>query len=242
MHTYQDTGKYRVMCVFTYEYDSCFTLKPDTLWAPIWIHNHYDSAFSVHLCEGSYTFRNHLLEYTDTYYITTYWTPSGCDTLFTIDFSTCPHCSWDYDTVSPLDMPWQYNGYTFGSEVHDEPVHIPIGDDCDSVIYYTLIVIPHWGEPPLDSVFILAPNVITPNMPGNNRFSLYCSHHILQAEVSVYNRMGTKVAQFDGLTGSWDGTSQGRTCHQGAYVYYIRYIDTNDTNWKTLKGTVTLIY
>ena len=242
VHTYQDTGKYRVMCVFTYEYDSCFTLKPDTLWAPIWIHNHYDSAFSVHLCEGSYTFRNHLLEYTDTYYITTYWTPSGCDTLFTIDFSTCPHCSWDYDTVSPLDMPWQYNGYTFGSEVHDEPVHIPIGDDCDSVIYYTLIVIPHWGEPPLDSVFILAPNVITPNRPGNNRFSLYCSHHILQAEVTVFNRRGTKVAQFDGLTGSWDGTSQGRTCHQGAYVYYIRYIDTSDTNWKTLKGTVTLIY
>ena len=242
VHTYQDTGKYRVMCVFTYEYDSCFTLKPDTLWAPIWIHNHYDSSFSVHLCEGTYTFRNHLLEYTDTYYITTYWTPSGCDTLFTIDFSTCPHCSWDYDTVSPLDMPWQYNGYTFGSEVHDEPVHIPIGDDCDSVIYYTLIVIPHWGEPPLDSVFILAPNVITPNRPGNNRFSLYCSHHILQAEVTVFNRRGTKVAQFDGLTGSWDGTSQGRTCHQGAYVYYIRYIDTHDTNWKTLKGTVTLIY
>ena len=110
------------------------------------------------------------------------------------------------------------------------PVHLEIGDDCDSIIYYTLVVIPHWGEPPLDSVFILAPNVITPNRPGNNRFSLYCSHHILQAEVSVYNRMGTKVAQFDG------------TCHQGAYVYYIRYIDTHDTNWKTLKGTVTLIY
>ena len=243
VHTYQDTGKYRVMCVFTYEYDSCFTLKPDTLWAPIWIHNHYDSAFSVVLCEqGSFTFRDHLLDYTDTHYITTYWTPSGCDTLFAIDFVTCPHCTQVSDTVSPLDMPWLFNGYTFGTEVNNVPVHLEIGDDCDSIIYYTLVVIPHWGEPPLDSVFILAPNVITPNMPGNNRFSLYCSHHILQAEVTVFNRMGTKVAQFDGLTGSWDGTSQGRTCHQGAYVYYIRYIDTNDTNWKTLKGTVTLIY
>ncbi len=190
---------------------------------PIWIHNHYDSAFSVVLCEqGSFTFRDHLLDYTDTHYITTYWTPSGCDTLFTIDFVTCPHCTQVSDTVSPLDMPWLFNGYTFGTEVNNVPVHLEIGDDCDSIIYYTLVVIPHWGEPPLDSVFILAPNVITPNMPGNNRFSLYCSHHILQAEVSVYNRMGTKVAQFDGLTGSWDGTSQGRTCHQGAYVYYIR--------------------
>ena len=240
-HQYEDTGKYRVMCVFTYEYDSCYTLKPDTLWASIWIHNHYDSSFAVHLCEGTYTFRGHLLDHTDTFYITTYWTPSGCDTLWQIDFSTCPHCSWDYDTVSPLQLPWQYNGFTFGGEVHDEPLHIDIGEDCDSVIYYTLIVISHWGEPPLDSVFILAPNVITPHRETNNRFALSCSRHILKAEVSIFNRMGARVAQFDGLTDDWDCTSDGRTCPQGAYVYYVRYIDTQDNNWKILKGTVTLI-
>ena len=241
-HRYQDTGKYRVMCVFTYEYDSCFTIPPDTLWAPIWIHNHYDSAFSVHLCEGTFTFRGHLLDYTDTHYITTYWTPSGCDTLWQIDFVTCPHCSWDYDTIAPSQLPWEYNGYTFGGTVHDEPLSIDIGDDCDSIIFYTLIVVPHWGEPPIDSVFILAPNVITPLMETNNRFALSCSHHILKAEVSIFNRMGTRVAQFDGLTGSWDGTSDGRPCHQGAYVYFVRYIDTKDNSWKTIKGTVTLVY
>ena len=241
VHTYHDTGKYRVMCVFTYEYDSCFTLKPETLWAPIWIHNHYDSAFSVHQCEGTFTFRGHLLEYTDTHYITTYWTPSGCDTLWQIDFVTCPHCTWDSDTISPLQLPWTYNGYTFNMGVEGEPVHIEIGDECDSVIIYSLFVIPHWGEPPLDSVFILAPNIITPSQESNNRFALYCSRHILKAEVTIFNRMGTKVAQFDGLTGSWDCTSEGRICHQGTYVYYVRYIDTNDNNWKTFKGTVTIV-
>lgn len=242
VHTYQDTGKYRVRCIFTYEYDSCYTLENDTLWASIWIHNHYDSSFAVHLCEGTYTFRGNLLDYTDTFYITTYWTPSGCDTLWQIDFVTCPHCTWDYDTVSPDELPMEYNGYTFGSEVHDERVLLDIGEDCDSIIFYTLIVIPNWGEPPLDSVFILAPNVITPKLETNNRFSLVCSHHILKAEVSIFNRMGTKVAQFDGLTDSWDGTSEGRICHQGTYAYYVRYIDINDNSWKTFTGTVTLIY
>ena len=242
IHTYTDTGKYRVMCIYTYEYDSCFTLKPDTLWAPIWIHNHYDSAFSVRICDGFFTFRAHLLDYSDTHYITTYWTPSGCDTLWQIDLITCPHCSWDYDTISPEQLPYLYNGYTFNGETHNEPISLDIGDTCDSVIFYTLIVIAHWGEPPIDSVFILAPNIVTPQLESNNRFALYCSRHILQAEVSIFNRMGTRVAQFDGLTGSWDGTSDGRTCTQGTYVYFVRYIDSKDNSWKTVKGTVTLIY
>ena len=49
------------------------------------------------------------------------------------------------------------------------------------------------------------------------------------------------MAQFDGLTGSWDGTHEGVPCPQGTYVYYIRYMDNHDAAWKTVKGTVTLI-
>ncbi len=241
VYTWQDTGHYAVQAIFKYEDEGCFTIKPDTLTAHLWFHNHYDSTFSVRLCEGSFTFRGQVFDYTDTHYVTTYWTESGCDTLWEIDLVTCPHCHWEYDTVAPEDMPVVFNDITFGAEQHDEPIYLHIGDSCDSIIYYTLIVIPHWGEKPIDSTFILAPNVITPTLETNNIFSLYCSPHILKAEVSIYDRHGVRMAQFDGLTGYWDGTSEGHPCQQGTYVYYIRYIDTADKGWKTHTGTVTLL-
>ncbi len=241
VHTWQDTGRYTVSVVFKYEDEGCFTRKPDTLSAPLWFHNHHDSLISVRLCEGSYFFKGHELDRTDTHHFTTYWTESGCDTLWRIDLVTCPHCHWEYDTVAPGDLPVTFNDLLFGSECHDEPIHLHIADTCDSIIYYTLIVIPHWGEKPVDSTWVLAPNVITPGQEGNNLFALTCSHHIVKAEVTVFDRRGVLIAQFDGLTGSWDGTSQGKTVPQGTYVYRIRYIDTADRGWKTLNGTVTLL-
>ena len=242
VYTWHDTGRFTVRAVFKYQDEGCFTRKSDTLSAPIWIHNHYDSTFSVRLCEGSYTFRGQELDHTDTHYVTTYWTESGCDTLWEIDLVTCPHCHWEYDTVAPEDLPVVFNDISFGSELHDEPIYLHISDSCDSIIYYTLIIIPYWGEKPLDSTWILAPNVITPTQESNNIFSLYCSPHILRAEVTVYDRHGERVARFDGLTGSWDGTADtGQPCRQGTYVYHIRYIDTHDNGWKTLTGTVTLL-
>lgn len=241
VHTWQDTGRYTVSVVFKYEDEGCFTRKPDTLSAPLWFHNHHDSLISVRLCEGSYFFKGRELDRTDTHYITTYWTESGCDTLWRIDLVTCPHCHWEYDTVAPGDLPVTFNDLLFGSECHDEPIHLHIADTCDSIIYYTLIVIPHWGEKPVDSIWVLTPNVITPGLEGNNLFALTCSHHIVKAEVTVFDRRGVLIAQFDGLTGSWDGTSKGKPVQQGTYVYRIRYIDTADRGWKTLNGTVTLL-
>lgn len=241
VHTWQDTGRYTVRAIFKYEDEGCITRKSDTLTAPLWFHNHYDSLIAVHLCEGSYSFREHEMEHSGTYYYTTYWTESGCDTLWQIDLVTCPHCHWEYDTVAPDDLPVVFNGITFGAEYHDEPVYLHIGDSCDSIIYYTLVVIPNWGEKPIDGIWIIAPNVITPGQEPNNRFSLHCSPHILKAEVTVLDRRGVRMAQFDGLTGSWDGTSDGRACPQGTYVYHVRYIDMEDKGWKTVTGTVTLL-
>ena len=142
------------------------------------------------------------------------------------------------------------NGITFNTEQHETPIRIHIGDTCDSIIYYTLIPIPYWGERPLDSTWVIAPNIFTPNREPNHRFAVRCSHHILQAEVAVFDRRGVKVAQFDGLTGYWDGTvksgngdtpSGGTPAPQGTYVYYIRYMDIHDAAYKTITGTVTLV-
>ena len=254
-HTYSDTGRFEVKRIIKYMdealdtqwgYVACksaFTRPSDTMYAHIWIHNHYDSAFAVTVCEGPYTFRGYTMETTDTHYVTTYWTESGCDTLWQIDFTTCPHCSLRCDTISDEQLPWYFNGISFSHETRHYPVYIDIGEECDSIIDYYLIVIPHWGEPPLDSTFVLAPNVITPNgeIDINRRFHLFCSEDIEAAEVYVFDRMGRRLAHFDGLKEDWDCKYDGKLLPQGAYAYYIRYIDGSNRNWKTISGTFTII-
>ena len=254
-HTFADTGRFEVKRIIQYMdealdtnwgYVACksaFTRPSDTMYAHIWIHNHYDSAFAVTVCEGPFTFRGHVLETTDTHYVTTYWTASGCDTLWQIDLTTCPHCSFRADTISDEHLPWIFNNISFAHEVRHYPIYIDIGEECDSIIDYYLIVIPHWGEPPLDTVFILAPNVITPSgdIDVNRRFRLFCSKDIEAAEVYIFDRTGRRLAHFDGLTEEWDGTYDGIPCPQAAYVYYVRYIDGSNRNWKTKAGTFTII-
>jgi hypothetical protein len=127
-HTYADTGRFEVKRIIQYMdealdtlygYVACksvFTRPSDTMTVSIRIHNHYDTAFSVRLCEGAYTFRNYTFETTDTHYVTTYWTESGCDTLWQIDLVTCPHCSFRSDTISDEQLPWIYHGVTFAHE------------------------------------------------------------------------------------------------------------------------------
>lgn len=249
-HRYPDTGRYNISCIVTYRPDSldgpfgnnAFTQKPDTIYTSVIIHHHYDSSFAVSLCEGSYTFRGHVLDHTDTFDIVTYWTPSGCDTLWKIDFTTCPHCAWLSDTIAAIDLPWTFNGVTFNSAMSGVTINLDIpGDECDSVIDYTLVVIPHWGEPPLDSVFLLIPNVFTPSQATNNRFKVVANKFISDVEVYIFNRQGLGVAHFDGITEDWDGTHNGEPCPTGTYAYYIRYRDTEIKGWQTLNGTVTLI-
>ena len=253
-HTYADTGRFEVRRIIKYMdealdtqwgYVACksaFTMPSDTMYAHLWVRNHYDSTFAVTVCEGPFTFRGHVLETTDTHYVTTYWTESGCDTLWQIDLTTCPHCTQRSDTISDENLPWYFNGISFAHEVRHYPIYIDIGEECDSIIDYYLIVIPHWGEP-IDSSFVLAPNIITPNgdIDINRRFHLFCSEDIVEAEVYIFDRVGRRLAHFDGLKEDWDCTYDGKLLPQGAYAYYVRYIDGSNRNWKTKSGTFTIV-
>ena len=240
-HTFPAAGRYTVQAIFTYEKEGCFTIPNDTLSVTLLFTGHVDSTITDTLCEGTYTFRGEEFETTGIYKLTTYRTLTGCDTLWTLDLTICPHCYWTSDTIAPDELPYVFNGVTFGTEAIDHPIYIPISDNCDSIIYFTLVVIPHWGEPPLDSTWVLVPNIFTPDLSTNNLFAVTCSHHIRQIEVMLFDRRGDFVYKFDGLTGHWDGTHDGRPCPQATYVYYIRYIDSKDNAWKTLTGTVSLI-
>ena len=262
-HTYADTGRFVVKRIVQYMdealdtnwgYVACksvYTRPPDTMYAHIRVRDHIDMALSVTVCEGTFTFRGYEMETTDTFYITTTGYPSGCDTLWEIAFVTCPHCSTYNDTVLNSMLPWVFNGDTFFQSTQHYPVHIDIGDECDSIIYYDLTVVTRGGgsqpdtipHQPLDTIFILAPNVIIPNgnVDENRKFRLFCSKDIKAAEVYIFDRMGRRLSHFDGLTEDWDGTYNGEPLPQAAYAYYIRYIDGSNRNWKTKAGTFTII-
>ena len=240
-HLYDTAGHFTIRAIVIFPYEGCFTRPYDTLSWDIEIYGPVDSNIYVNQCIGAYTFRDQTYETNGVY---SYYAPRHgleCDTMFHIHFTTCPHCSYHSDTISPDQLPYTYNNVVFTQETHNTFIHLDIGDECDSIINYSLIVIPNWGEKPIDSVFIQAPNVFTPGLSSNNIFQLYCSPHILQAQVSVYDRRGSFITRFDGLSGHWDGTAHGQPCPQGTYVYYVRYIDTHDHSWKTFCGTVTLI-
>lgn len=249
-YTYGDTGCFEVRRIITFEDEGCFTMKPDTMTASIRIHNHYDTTFAVRLCEGSYTFRGYEFDVTDTHLVTTYWTASGCDTLWKIALVTCPRCTTDVDSVLLEDLPWHYHGQVFYGSAHGVEVHFDpdggtgMGEGCDSIVKYYLYVVGSYEEQ-RDSVMIMVPNVFTPgvadNGEANQYFRVIHNNRVERMEVEIFNRRGERMAKFDGLTGSWDGTSHGLPCPQGAYVYHIRYIDENNRNWQVLYGTVTLL-
>ncbi len=253
-HLYADTGRYEVLRIIQYKDEaldtqwgyvgckSAFSRPPDTMRVEVWLHNHYDSTFFDTLCEGDYLFRGREFSFTGEYEVTTYWTPSGCDTLWHINLTICPHCIEYNDTVREDRLPWKFNGLSFNDDIRYYPIHIDIGEECDSVIFYSLYVIRKEDFPP-DGTFVLAPNVISPM--GNNdvdrKFRLFCSKDIERAEVVVFDRMGRKVAEFDGLTGEWDGTYNGVLCPQGAYAYRVKFIGGSIHNWQVKSGTVTII-
>lgn len=249
-HFFEDTGRITVRRIVTFRDEgaegcisckSVFTRKPDTMSVTFKVHHHFDTTIAVRQCEGSYTFHGTEYEVTGLYHDTTYWGTTGCDTMWHLDFVTCPHCSEVFDTIGIVQLPWEFNGVTFSSAREDYVFTFDVGDDCDSILHYYLAVIPGWGEPKPDSVFVLVPNVFTPTQESNNRFKVVGNEYIKQLEVTIFDRQGMRIAHFDGLTDDWDGTHNGEPCRSGTYVYTLRYIDVNIKGWQTRHGTVTLI-
>lgn len=88
---------------------------------------------------------------------------------------------------------------------------------------------------------IYAPNVFTPSRHTNNRF-YFVGKRIATLSVDIYDRRGVFLYHWDGIDGSWDGTSSNIPLPQGAYVWYARYTTTaTPAEVLTLTGTVVLV-
>ncbi|CAN5493572.1 hypothetical protein BH10BAC1_BH10BAC1_19300 [soil metagenome] len=84
---------------------------------------------------------------------------------------------------------------------------------ADSVRYCIYVV----GE---STLFI--PNVFTPNGDGSNDLFIVTSHNFKEINYDIYDRWGLKIAEYNGLTGGWDGqTKNGRMAPDGTYYYVL---------------------
>jgi gliding motility-associated-like protein len=104
---------------------------------------------------------------------------------------------------------------------------------CSDTAKYCIIVI---GE---STIFI--PNVFTPNNDGNNDLFAVGSHNMKEISYEIYDRWGLKIAEYNGLTGGWNGeTKNGKMAPDGTYYYVL---NATAINGKTVNqsGFISLL-
>jgi gliding motility-associated-like protein len=141
------------------------------------------------------------------------------------------------------ELPYTWHGHLFDTAGSFGITFSGTGG-ADSTVIYRLFT--HSCNGNLDDSLhhpysLWAPNIFTPSEGTNNRFRIFSSG-LASVTVTIFNRNGAMVCQFDGLTESWDGKHKGVPCKQDAYVYLIEYrtIATPAIPYKKV-GTVTLL-
>lgn len=90
---------------------------------------------------------------------------------------------------------------------------------------------------------ILLPNAITPDGDGlNDDFGLLIPRglDVLESNLLVFDRWGTKVFDGRGLSARWDGTYNGKPVRSDVYAYLL-IIQCPDGTKQTLSGDLTVI-
>lgn len=240
-HLFQQPGTYRVACELIYpSLNTYWPPRRDTLFYTIKVIGPFDTVISVTQCEGPYYFHGGEFDASGTE-VLVFEGISTCDSTFTLHLDLYGRWTTHTDTIYEDQLPWEFFNTTFHSDVTNIELHRDDGQECDSVVVYTLHVL--WNQfsnmvP--DSTFIWVPNAFIPSDPVTNRFQVV-TYDVADIQVWIYNRQGLLVKQWQGLEGFWDGNgAHGQPCSQGAYVYHIRY-KPNKHGWRTTTGSVTLI-
>ncbi len=99
------------------------------------------------------------------------------------------------------------------------------------------------SEQPLheDNLF-WAPNVIVPSgdVDANRTFSMKFTSAVSNFNIFIYNRGGRQLFQSSDPAFSWDGTYKGTALSQGAYIWVVKFRDSDGKPHEE-RGTVTLI-
>lgn len=74
----------------------------------------------------------------------------------------------------------------------------------------------------INGVNAIVPNIFTPNGDAINDVFSVKTEGISTLTCEIYDRWGIKLYGWTGLTGSWDGTYQGKKCADGTYYYLVK--------------------
>jgi gliding motility-associated-like protein len=92
------------------------------------------------------------------------------------------------------------------------------------------------------SCYLAVPNAFTPgNDSKNDFFRPLNAVKTRQLIFKVYNRWGQLVYQTTDWKKGWDGTVNGLPQSAGVYVWILQYVDRDNGEKRTMKGTVALI-
>jgi len=88
------------------------------------------------------------------------------------------------------------------------------------------------------------PNAFTPNDAGPNEIFYAYGTHIVEFEITVYDRWGLKVFESNNINIGWNGRYMGKTVQNDVYVWKVKYtVDAYDgsTQENSRVGHVTVI-
>ena len=249
-HAYSAVGDYNVCVYLTHR---CFSddtaLFYDTMCTVIHVYpNYWTERFDTctqadlpHIYHGDPIYTDIP---GDTHY---YASRFGCDSTEIYHLKIWTNdTSWFDTVICDTLLPFTWRGIRFN---YDSIVTLRYNNQhgADSIVIMQLYTVHcarpyHPPEPRADSAVLWIPNTFTPGMTVNKEFRIY-SQDIIEAVVTIYHRWGTFVAQFDGLTQSWDGTTRsGKPCPQATYVYRVVYrTRTAPDEQHVTAGTVTLL-
>jgi gliding motility-associated-like protein len=144
--------------------------------------------------------------------------------------------SLQWDPVSPLNNAGIADPYATPLVTTTFTVTVTDENQCsnqDTVTIYVKEVI--CGEPEL---FI--PNAFSPDNDGNNDLFRLRGNTLSSLHLEIYDRWGEMVFETDDILAGWDGNYKGKPASPGVYVYYLRAVCYDQSEF-TKKGNVTLL-
>ncbi|AEA44078.1 choice-of-anchor L domain-containing protein [Fluviicola taffensis] len=93
---------------------------------------------------------------------------------------------------------------------------------------------------PFPDPIIVIPNIFTPNNDKNNDEFFITVSYVKSVKVSIFNRWGNKMCDYDNVHGSWDGTVNGDMSSEGVYFFKYEIEGINGT-MLTGQGNIQLI-
>jgi len=88
---------------------------------------------------------------------------------------------------------------------------------------------------------LYTPNAFTPNNDSLNDIFRCNGTGVAEFEMHIYNRLALEVFNSNDINIGWDGTFKDNLCLSDVYFWVITYRLKNDSNFKTERGTVTLL-